>query len=94
MKRICMLLALVILWGSMTLISCTVDPEPNPPTDFEYEVSEAGDAIYLKKYVGTALDVVIPAEIDGLPVRSLKGISEERYGYTTIVVLKSQHRHL
>jgi len=51
----------------------------NPKADFQYEISKDNDRIYISKYIGTPQVVVIPSEIDGLPVTSLKGIVGE-YG--------------
>lgn len=48
-------------------------------TDFQYEISKDNDRIYISKYIGTPQVVVVPSEIDGLPVTSLKGIVGE-YG--------------
>ncbi|MBO5402417.1 MAG: leucine-rich repeat protein [Clostridia bacterium] len=49
----------------------------NPATDFEYEVNEAENGIIIIKYIGTSEDVVIPAEIDSLPVVSIQGVPPE-----------------
>ena len=46
----------------------------NPKTDFQYEISANGDAVYINKYIGTSKSVVIPSQIDGLPVISIKGV--------------------
>lgn len=57
----------------------TANLPENPKTDFQYEISEDKDRIYISKYIGASQVVVIPSEIDGLPVTSLKGIVGE-YG--------------
>ena len=88
MKKIAALLCCMLTLLSFTLTACrsnTVPPaidEEEPPeevsaADFEYVTSSSGDEIYITKYIGTAEQVVIPAEIDGLPVVSLKGDSSE-----------------
>ncbi len=46
-------------------------PPATPASEFEYEINGTGDGIIITKYVGTSKDVVIPAEIDGLPVVTL-----------------------
>jgi len=47
-------------------------PEANPASDFEYgEHSDGG--ISIKKYIGTSKNVVIPSEINGLPVTLIGG---------------------
>ena len=40
----------------------------NPATDFDYDLNKAGDGVIIKKYTGTATEVVIPAEIEDFPV--------------------------
>ena len=57
----------------------SIDLPENSKTDFQYEISKDNDRIYISKYIGTPQVVVIPSEIDGLPVTSLKGIVGE-YG--------------
>ncbi len=49
----------------------------NPASDFEYEVNEAENGIIIIKYIGISENVVIPAEIDGLPVVSIQGVPPE-----------------
>lgn len=51
--------------------------EPNPASDFEYELNSDGSGVFIKKYVGTKQDVVIPSHIENLPVLSLKGVPHE-----------------
>ena len=43
----------------------------NPVSDFEYEVSQDGTAVTIKKYIGEATDVVIPDTIEGKPVTKI-----------------------
>ncbi len=77
MKKIISIL--LVLFTLASLCACGTDetsstaPEPpaNPASDFEYEINGTGDGIIITKYVGTSKDVVIPAEIDGLPVVTL-----------------------
>ena len=40
----------------------------NPATDFEYDLTEDGEGVIIKKYTGKATDVVIPAVIEDFPV--------------------------
>ena len=54
---------MLLLWG------CDARVKENPASDFEYKKSENGDYILITKYVGTSEKVVIPSEIDGLPVK-------------------------
>lgn len=55
----------------------SVPPTENPKTDFQYEISTNGDAVYINKYIGASRNVVIPSQIDGLPVATIKGIVGE-----------------
>ena len=57
-----------------TTAPTTPPPTESPATDFVYQVSEAGDCVYINQYVGTSETVVIPAKIDGLPVVSIVGV--------------------
>ena len=82
MKKIIVLLISTVLLLSM-LAGCdagnkdTVSLSPNPASDFEYEISESKTGILINKYIGTSDNVVIPAEIEGLPVRTLSGVFSE-----------------
>jgi len=40
----------------------------NPATDFRYELNKAGDGVVITGYIGKGGDIVIPAEIEGMPV--------------------------
>lgn len=40
----------------------------NPATDFDYDLNEAGEGLYIYDYTGTATEVVIPAVIEDFPV--------------------------
>lgn len=82
MKKIIAILALALLLLSM-LAGCdggnkdTVSLSPNPASDFEYEVNPAQNGILINRYIGTSENVVIPAEIEGLPVLSVRGVYSE-----------------
>ena len=75
MKKLCTLLALIMLLTCVPMSGCTTEPEPNPVSDFEYEISEDHRAVYILKYIGTSENVILPSEIDEIPVRALKGIT-------------------
>lgn len=47
----------------------------NPATDFEYEINDAG-YVFITKYIGSSKSVVIPSEIEGREVVSLKGFQD------------------
>ncbi len=49
----------------------TAPPKANPASDFKYVKRQDGKSIGITEYLGTAKDVVIPATIDGLPVRTI-----------------------
>jgi hypothetical protein len=63
MKKLCILLALIVLMTCVPMTGCTAEPEPNPATDFEYEIGEDGN-ITITKYIGQTAAVVIPAQIE------------------------------
>jgi hypothetical protein len=43
----------------------------NPASDFKVAFNETEDGVVIEKYVGNGSKVVIPAEIEGLPVREI-----------------------
>ena len=82
-KRILALLLSVLMLGSVTACKdhsqkaegTTEAPQeelqPNPATDFEYQLNPKQSGIIITKYVGTSEHVIIPSEIEGLPVISV-----------------------
>lgn len=44
---------------------------PNPASDFEYELNQAGSGVIITKYIGEDKEVLIPAEIEGFAVTEL-----------------------
>lgn len=50
--------------------------EPNPASDFEYEINSTQTGVLINKYIGASEHVVIPSHIDNLPVLSLKGVAD------------------
>ncbi|MBO5402415.1 MAG: leucine-rich repeat domain-containing protein [Clostridia bacterium] len=75
MKRIIIVFLIVLTVALVS--SCHEEIKPNPATDFEYEVNPAQNGILIHKYIGTSENVVIPAQIDGLPVLSVRGVYSE-----------------
>lgn len=75
MKNLFFSLLITILCLSVTC-GCSAEVKENPVTDFEYQKSENSDYILITKYIGTSENVVIPAEIDGLPVKNIYSIGE------------------
>lgn len=77
MKKTIVLLISTVLLLSL-LVGCDIGADkPNPASDFEYSVNTAQNGILISKYIGTSENVVIPAEIEGLPVRSLSAVVSE-----------------
>jgi len=72
MKKVVILFLFAFLI-SLSLIGCdSLGAKEAPASDFEYELSSNGENIVITKYIGSQDNVVIPKEIDGLPVKSLK----------------------
>lgn len=67
-------LILILTLVIMAFAGCAGKPKESPASDFEYELSQDGTAVYINKYIGTSENVVIPGSINGLPVVSLKGV--------------------
>lgn len=65
MKKLCLLLALIIVFSS-SIIGCS--KKSNPISDFEYLISEKENIAAIKGYIGEDLDVLVPQEIEGYPV--------------------------
>ncbi len=63
--------------------STAVQTQPNPAEDFEYTLNNDGSGVLITKYVGEAEDVVIPSEIDGLPVLALRNSTDPESGEVT-----------
>lgn len=57
--------------------------------DFEYEVNEDGNSVEITGYAGSGGDVVIPAEIDGREVTSIRWAAF--YGYSGITGVTIPH---
>jgi hypothetical protein len=67
-------------------------PNPNPDSDFGYDLNKEGNGIIIKRYIGINRNLVIPAAIKGYPVVQIGNgelhtqnyflpISNERYDY-------------
>lgn len=80
MKKTVAILIFIIFF-LMFLLGCnqTANEKANPASDFEYEINSDQTGIHINKYIGTAEHVVIPSEINGLPVLTLKGILSKSY---------------
>ncbi|MDR1216158.1 MAG: leucine-rich repeat domain-containing protein [Treponema sp.] len=58
---------------SMVLLSAAFSQDwvADPESDFEVSLNNASDGYIIRKYTGSDRDVVIPAEIQGFPVREI-----------------------
>lgn len=68
MKKLCLLLALIIVFSS-SIIGCS--KKASPASDFKYTLNEDKKHICINRYIGDDKDVVIPDEIDGYPVKMI-----------------------
>jgi hypothetical protein len=93
MKKLCTLLALVLLLSCMPMSGCTAEPEPNPATDFEYEIGEDG-TVAIERYIGESAEVVIPKEIDGKSVTIIGPAAFEGCTRVTSVILPDTLKHI
>ena len=85
MKKIVTLIFVIIML--LLLSGCNnndgdSDLKANPASDFEYTLNSDQSGILINKYVGTSENVVVPSEIDGLPVLALRGVPNEDYPTT------------
>ncbi|MDR2211701.1 MAG: leucine-rich repeat domain-containing protein [Spirochaetaceae bacterium] len=67
--------ALLLIGGGLLMAA-------NPPTDFQYDLNEAGDGVVIKKYLGTATAVVIPGTIEAYPVTEIGEKAFSTYALT------------
>jgi hypothetical protein len=59
--------------------------ETNICDGFEYHVQDDGKAITVCRYVGDSEDVVVPAQIDGLPVEAMSAFISSHHGTAAVV---------
>lgn len=65
-------------------------PTPNPPSDFERQVDEATGGVTIVRFLDeTATACVVPAEIDGRPVRHVGDWAFDGCDSLTSVVIPS-----
>ncbi len=57
----------------------------NPVSDFEYNVREQGDII-ITKYIGTEKNVIVPAMIEGMPVKYIGESAFKESDIETVVL--------
>ncbi len=70
MKKLALLLAILLLLTALTACNNTTEQETasTPIEQFEYTTLPNENAISIKKYLGSDQTVVIPSEIEGMPV--------------------------
>lgn len=56
------------VWGQNIT---AIQPEPTFAKDYEYSIS--GKSVTIKKYIGNAVNIAVPAKIEGLPVKIIGG---------------------
>lgn len=49
-------------------------PEPNPASDFMYQLTEDGNGVLITAYIGTSTTISIPSEIEELPVTNINSL--------------------
>lgn len=84
MKRMKLMLVSVLAVLTMGL---AVAQKATPISDFEYELTKDGMGISLKKYKGTDTEIVMPSEIEGIPVTELpKGMGPSFFSNSNKIV--------
>lgn len=82
MKKL--LIILICLLMLVSMCSCTqvgTDKEftESPASDFKYEFTENKKYVLITEYIGKSKNVVIPSEIEGCTVTSLKGLDVDGF---------------
>lgn len=49
-------------------------PEPNPASDFMYQLTKDATGVLITAYIGTSSVISIPSEIEGLPVTNINSL--------------------
>lgn len=60
--------------------------KPAPEADFEVKMTEDGNGVIITMYKGEAKNLVIPAEIQGLPVKRVWSIYDANAQLTSVVI--------
>ena len=75
MMKVAAMLAAVVLAAGMTACQKSAGPakaaKPTPVNEFSRELTKDASGVRILKYNGSAKSVVIPAEIEGLPVKEI-----------------------
>lgn len=60
-------------------------PEPNPASDFMYQLTDVSNGVLITAYIGTNSVISIPSEIEGLPVTTVNALCSEDYKVQSFV---------
>jgi nitrous oxide reductase accessory protein NosL len=66
------LLAAALTFGLMAA-ACGGNKKPNAEKDFRVKLNDAGDSAVITGYLGPGGNIIIPASIQGIPVREIGG---------------------
>ena len=77
MKKI--ITVLLLIFGVVSLFA-------QSPNDFKIDLDKGFTAIIITGYTGSETKVVIPAEMEGLPVRAIRGAFRDCTGLTSITI--------
>lgn len=53
----------------------------NPASDFSYTMTDDGQGVLIKKYIGSSPKIIIPATIEGLPVLEVEDLADLDHEY-------------
>lgn len=62
-------------------ISKDVAVKENPASDFSYTMTDDGQGVLIKKYIGSSPKIIIPATIEGLPVLEVENLADLDHEY-------------
>ena len=75
--------------GSTDNKDATETLKETPASDFEYTVSSSGKSVFITKHIGNSEEVVIPSEIEDLPVIQIKSGAFENSIVKNVVLPKT-----
>lgn len=53
----------------------------NPASDFSYTMTDDGQGVLIRKYIGSSPKIIIPATIEGLPVLEVENLADRDHEY-------------
>ena len=67
----------------------------NPASDFSYTMTDDGQGVLIKKYIGSSPKIIIPATIEGLPVLEVEDLADldHEYGDLYLDYLWNDYRY-